>query len=76
MGIPQIIRSVATYAFGAFWGLLVVIQVIRLTLTKRGKFYYKKDRKTPPDCLLQACFGDHRYVNLKRQVRYNRYSTI
>ena len=62
------VKLSVVYLVGFMWGGIVFLQVLRLAITKRGKFFYKKDRKDPPACLNDPDLGTHRYVQLPKQV--------
>ena len=65
MAVLQTIRLVVTYLIGLFWLSLVSLQVIRLAVTKRGKFFGKKNRTVPPKCMEDPALGVHYTVQLK-----------
>ena len=59
------IQLIAIYMIGTFWGILVLLQALRLAITKRKKFFYSKPRKFPPKCLESPAFGTHEYAQVK-----------
>lgn len=70
--VQKYVKLGIVYSLCAFYSVLCIFRLLYLLITKRENIWSVKERTTPPKCLTDGKYGEHKYVtaNVSMKLTY------